>query len=105
MDERFGLPNWQWPQGLGGFEKRSTEVSRHGRVYSSLLPGFSQAFVETGFSVPRSDGRQSIVFRGRYSRLIPLRIDQRSYVLVSAMDQAADGHVAVIKPLPSARAC
>lgn len=69
--------------------------------FGAAITGFSQALDETGFSVPQSDGKQSIVFRGRYSRLIPLRIDQRGYLIVSAMDQAADGYVAVIKPLPS----
>lgn len=69
-------------------------------IATTQCPGFSQAFDEAGFSMPQSDGAQSIVFRGRYSRLIPVRIDQRSYVIVSAMDHAANGYVAVIKPLP-----
>lgn len=69
-------------------------------------PMFSQTHDQAGFSMPMAGGE--LHFRARYAHLQPLRIDGQTLVLVSGRDAAAEGHVAVLRPMPGkqfARSC
>jgi hypothetical protein len=63
-------------------------------------PLFSQEFDEAGFDVPAHGRNRSVHFRARYSVPVPIRSDRQTYVVVTGEDDASQGYVAVLKPLP-----
>jgi hypothetical protein len=66
-------------------------------------PPFSQNSDEARLRVDASGDGEYIDFRSRYSRLTPVRIDQRTYVVVTGTDEVAKDYVAIIEPLPNKR--
>lgn len=66
-------------------------------------PGFSQDRDEAMLSMETGDGLAPISFRARYTRLIPVRIEQTTYVFLRTDPEPDLGYVAVIKPLPRKR--
>ncbi len=66
-------------------------------------PPFSQKNDEAGLSASLSKRSKVIRFRGRYSYVLPWRINATTYVVVTSNSAESTRYVAVLKPLPGRR--
>jgi len=64
-------------------------------------PPFSQSNDEVGLTISWNRRTQHVRFPGRYTDVVPLRIRNTTYLLVTASAPNARGHAAVLKPLPT----
>lgn len=66
-------------------------------------PPFSGNNNEAGLSASYSKRSKAIRFRGRYSYVLPWRINSTTYVIVTANSAGSAGYIAVLKPLSGRR--
>jgi hypothetical protein len=64
-------------------------------------PPFSQSNDEAGLTVSWNKRTQHVRFPGRYSDVVPLRLQSTTFLLVTGSSQESSGYAAMLRPLPT----
>ena len=64
-------------------------------------PPFSQSNDEAGLTVSWNKRRQHVRFPGRYSDVVPLRLQSTTFLLVTGSSPESRGYAAILRPLPT----
>ena len=64
-------------------------------------PPFSQSNDEAGLTVSWNKRTQQVRFPGRYSDVVPLRLQSMTFLLVTASSPESRGYAAILRPLPT----
>ena len=64
-------------------------------------PPFSRSNDEAGLTVSWNGRTQHVRFPGRYSDVVPLRVNSTTFLLVTGSSPESRGYAAILKPLPT----